>query len=52
MFFGGINGFNYFYPEEVANKNSSANIVFTDFKLFSKSVTVKDTGSDSQESNI
>ncbi len=45
MFFGGINGFNYFYPGEVANKNSSANVVFTDFKLFSKSVTAKDTGS-------
>ncbi len=45
MFFGGINGFNYFYPGQVAGKNSSANVVFTDFKLFSKSVTAKDSGS-------
>ncbi len=45
MFFGGINGFNYFYPGNVANKNIHTNIVFTDFKLFGNSVSAGDSGS-------
>ena len=45
MFFGGISGFNYFYPGKVANKDFSANIVFTDFKLFGNSVSANDSGS-------
>ncbi|MBK7377950.1 MAG: response regulator [Ignavibacteriales bacterium] len=45
MFFGGINGFNYFFPNEVANKDSTAKLVFTDLKLFNKSVSVRDDNS-------
>jgi signal transduction histidine kinase/DNA-binding response OmpR family regulator/ligand-binding sensor domain-containing protein len=45
MFFGGISGFNYFYPGKVANKEFSGNIVFTDFKLFGNSVSANDSGS-------
>ncbi len=45
LYFGGINGFNYFYPGSVANKDFNANIVFTDFKLFGNSVSASDTNS-------
>ena len=45
MFFGGIDGFNYFYPEQVANKDADVNLVFTDFRLFNKSVSVRDSNS-------
>jgi len=45
MFFGGINGFNYFYPKDIANKYFIPQVVFTDFKLFNKSVSVSDSNS-------
>lgn len=45
LFFGGINGFNYFFPGEVGNKKSIPNLVFTDFKLFNKPVSVKQDNS-------
>lgn len=45
MFFGGINGFNYFYPKDIANKYFIPKVVFTDFKLFNKSVSVSDSNS-------
>ena len=45
MFFGGISGFNYFYPGEIAKNDFSANIVFTDFKLFNKPVSVRNKNS-------
>jgi len=33
LFFGGINGFNSFYPNAVNNENKTSNIVFTNFQL-------------------
>ncbi len=45
LFFGGISGFNYFYPRQIVKKDFTPNIVFTDFKLFNKSVFVRDDNS-------
>lgn len=38
FFFGGINGFNAFFPENISSKVSNYNPVITDFKLFSQRV--------------
>ncbi|MCB0283660.1 MAG: SpoIIE family protein phosphatase [Calditrichaeota bacterium] len=38
MFFGGINGFNCFYPAEVKDNKISPEIVITDVKIFNKSL--------------
>jgi len=38
--FGGINGFNAFFPEKITSKKSELNTVITDFKLFNQSVAV------------
>lgn len=40
MFFGGINGFNSFYPEEVRDNTYSPPIVITDFLLGNESVPI------------
>ncbi len=40
MFFGGIKGFNYFYPSEVTDNKFIPNIVLTDLKIFNESVKV------------
>lgn len=46
MFFGGIGGFNAFYPERMLQANSHVpNIVFTDFKISNRSVSHKTPGS-------
>ncbi|MCP4163926.1 MAG: response regulator [Deltaproteobacteria bacterium] len=37
MFFGGINGFNRFFPKNI-NRKSIPNIVITDFRIWNKSV--------------
>ncbi len=43
LFFGGIKGFNAFYPERMLKANKHIpQIVFTDFKISNKSVSVKD----------
>jgi signal transduction histidine kinase/ligand-binding sensor domain-containing protein len=39
ILFGGNNGFNLFYPGEIRKDTSKPEIVFTDFKLFNKSVS-------------
>ncbi len=41
MFFGGINGFNAFYPDRIKDNPHIPQIVITDFQLFNKPVTVK-----------
>lgn len=38
MYFGGINGFNYFHPDSITFPKISESIVFTDFKLFNTSI--------------
>lgn len=40
MFFGGVNGFNYFNPKELSNNNFKPNIAITDFKIANKPVTI------------
>ena len=38
LFFGGINGFNAFYPQQVKNNDYIPPIVITDFKIFNQSI--------------
>ncbi len=40
LFFGGINGFNYFHPDSITTKSENGKLVLTDFQLFNKSVKV------------
>lgn len=41
LFFGGINGFNRFYPETIKENKRPPVLVFTDFLLFNKSVAIQ-----------
>ncbi|MCC5945470.1 MAG: SpoIIE family protein phosphatase [Bernardetiaceae bacterium] len=38
LFFGGTNGYNAFYPEEIENDTIAPRVVFTDFQVFGRSV--------------
>lgn len=40
MYFGGINGFNAFYPEKIETQIAYPKVVITDFKIFNKSVVI------------
>jgi ligand-binding sensor domain-containing protein/serine phosphatase RsbU (regulator of sigma subunit) len=40
LFFGGLNGFNYFYPSQIKSDTSKAEVVLTDLKIFNKSVII------------
>ncbi len=40
MFFGGKNGFNLFYPEEIEDSPYIPPVVLTDFELFNKSLAI------------
>ena len=46
IYFGGINGFNEFYPESVQDNTYIPPVVITDFLLFNKSVKVGNTKSE------
>lgn len=46
MFFGGVNGFISFFPEEVETNPHVPGIVITDFKIFNKSVGIGDGDGD------
>lgn len=39
LFFGGVNGFNYFSPRQVTNNPIVPNVVITDFKLSNRTVS-------------
>ncbi len=41
MYFGGILGFNAFYPKDIRTNVNAPQIVLTDFKLFNQSVSFK-----------
>lgn len=41
LFFGGINGLNVFYPDQVKDQTFVPPVVFTDFQLFNKSIDFK-----------
>ncbi|MDX2436862.1 MAG: SpoIIE family protein phosphatase, partial [Acidobacteriota bacterium] len=43
MFFGGINGFNSFYPEEIGINAEVPVVVITDLQLFNRSIAVGET---------
>ena len=45
MLFGGINGYNSFYPASVKDNQHVPKVVITDFKLFNKPVTFRTPGS-------
>lgn len=40
MFFGGINGFNLFYPDSIFDNSYKPNVEITDFLIFNKSVPI------------
>ncbi len=40
MYFGGVNGFNAFYPEEIKDNLTKPKVVITNLKIFNKNVTV------------
>ncbi len=40
MYFGGIQGFNAFYPDSIRNNPVEPQVVLTDFRIFNKSVPV------------
>lgn len=44
MFFGGVNGFNAFFPEQIQNNPYVPPVVFTDFKIFNRPVPVGSGG--------
>ena len=43
MFFGGINGFNAFYPDEIGINAEVPIVVITDLQLFNRSISVGET---------
>lgn len=45
MFFGGINGLNYFYPDDIKDNQNKPQIVFTNLKIRDKFISVKDENS-------
>jgi len=42
MYFGGINGFNEFYPDNITESANHPPLVFTDFQIFNKHVPIAD----------
>ena len=47
LFFGGVNGFNYFNPKEINDNTVIPNVVITDFKISNQSVSFsKNNGGD------
>ena len=45
MYFGGINGFNMFYPDSIKDNPYIPDVVFTDFLLFNKPVIIGEKNS-------
>ncbi|RZK19380.1 MAG: response regulator, partial [Pedobacter sp.] len=45
LYFGGINGFNAFYPGEVQTSTSTPKVSFTNFQLFNKDLDLNDENS-------
>ncbi|MFT4924107.1 MAG: signal transduction histidine kinase/ligand-binding sensor domain-containing protein [Phenylobacterium sp.] len=50
LFFGGINGFNRFFPDNIADDKQVPRVVLTDFLLANQSVAVKHKAADSKAS--
>lgn len=45
LFFGGISGFNAFYPEDVKDNPHAPPVVITDFQIFNQSISFKNPDS-------
>ncbi|MBX3240371.1 MAG: hypothetical protein KIT80_02025 [Chitinophagaceae bacterium] len=43
LFFGGVNGYNYFDPEKIQDPDYTPRVIITDFKLSNKPVPFSDT---------
>lgn len=41
LFFGGMNGFNSFYPADIKDNPNIPPVIITDFKIFNRSVSIK-----------
>lgn len=41
MFFGGINGYNSFFPDRIKTDSTPLKLIFTDFQLFNESAPLK-----------
>lgn len=52
MYFGGINGFNEFSPDEIREKRFDPPLVFTDFQVFNKQVPISDDKSSILKNSI
>jgi hypothetical protein len=50
LFFGGVNGFNYFYPKQVTDNPLIPEVVITNFKLSNKTILFN-AGSNSSNNN-
>lgn len=40
LFFGGVNGYNHFYPDNIKDNTTLPNIVLTDFRVHNEQVTI------------
>lgn len=45
LYFGGINGFNAFYPQKIKTATQPAKVAFTNFQLFNKDIDLSDDDS-------
>jgi signal transduction histidine kinase/CheY-like chemotaxis protein/ligand-binding sensor domain-containing protein len=45
LYFGGVNGFNFFNPDEISGRTNLPLISFTDFRLFNKNISFNDSTS-------
>jgi signal transduction histidine kinase/DNA-binding response OmpR family regulator len=52
ILFGSVSGFNMFNPAEIASLNNDVPVVFTDLKIFNKSVPVGDNKKDVLQKSI
>jgi len=50
MLFGGINGFNYFYPDNITPNPLVPSVVLTDLKIFNKSASINTENSPLKQS--
>ncbi len=49
LFFGGVNGFNSFYPESIIENNYLPPVYLTDFKVFDKSIPLNNAIADTRK---
>lgn len=47
FYFGGVNGFNAFFPQDIVDDANPPAVIITDFRLFNKSVPTRSQGADS-----